>query len=136
MSFLLALGLSVLGLITGILSGCFGIGGGVLIAPALVLLFGFSQKLATGTSLALLLPPLGIFAAYEYYKANNINIAAAAILAVFMVLGMWVGSKIALRAEDWLVKLCFGIFLITIGTFLVWSALSSKLPGNALVEKL
>ena len=136
MTFLLTVGLGVLGLITGILSGCFGIGGGVLIAPAFVLLFGYSQKLATGTTLALLLPPLGILAAYEYHKDGNINITAAAIIAVFMVLGMWLGSKIALRAEDWMVKLSFGILLITIGTFLVWSALSSKLPGNALVEKL
>ncbi len=130
MSFLLALGFALLGLVTGVLSGCFGIGGGVLIAPALVLLFGFSQKLATGTSLALLLPPLGLFAVIEYYKANNVNLAAAFVIAVCMMLGMWLGAKAALRVDETKLKLSFGLLMIAIGLLIAWNALATKTPNQ------
>ncbi|HEU4724800.1 MAG TPA: sulfite exporter TauE/SafE family protein, partial [Candidatus Eisenbacteria bacterium] len=69
--------LVVIGLLAGLLSGMFGIGGGVVIVPALVYVAGFRQHMATGTSLAVLLPPIGIAAAYEYHRYGHVNVRAA-----------------------------------------------------------
>jgi uncharacterized membrane protein YfcA len=86
------IGLLLVGLLVGGVSGMLGIGGGVLVIPALTLLFGFSQKQAVGTSLAMLLPPIGIFAFLTYYRAGNIDLRAAALLAVSFAAGAWLGS--------------------------------------------
>lgn len=80
--------LILLGLVAGGLAGLLGVGGGIVIVPALVYLFHFSQKTAQGTTLALLVPPIGILAAYAYYKSGHVNIRAA----IFIVLGFLVGS--------------------------------------------
>lgn len=88
----IGLGLFVAGLAVGTLSGMLGIGGGVLIIPILMIVFGFNQKIATGTSLGMLLPPIGIFAVLTYYRAGQINITAALILAVAFAVGAWIGS--------------------------------------------
>lgn len=82
--------LVVLGLVAGAISGLVGIGGGMVIVPALVILFGFSQKLAQGTTLALLVPPIGLLAAYTYYKHGFVNVHAA----IFIILGFIIGSLI------------------------------------------
>ena len=74
---MLLTGLILIGLSAGLLSGLFGIGGGVLIVPALMYGLGFSQKMATGTSLAILLPPVGIAAVLEYYRHGAVDIKAA-----------------------------------------------------------
>ena len=81
----------VLGLVAGILSGLIGIGGGVIIVPALVLLFGMSQHNAQGTTLALLIPPIGILAAWTYYKAGFVDVRVAVLVAV----GFFAGSFLA-----------------------------------------
>ncbi|MRR14085.1 sulfite exporter TauE/SafE family protein, partial [archaeon] len=73
--------LILIGLVSGVVSGIFGIGGGVLIIPALVYLLGFSQHTATGTSLAILLPPVGLGAVMEYYRRGNVDIRTALIVA-------------------------------------------------------
>ena len=89
------IGLLILGLAAGIFSSIIGIGGGVLIVPALVFLFAMSQKTAQGTSLAMLLPPIGVLAVINYHKAGYVDYKIAAILCVTFVAGTWFGSKIA-----------------------------------------
>src|SRR3954470_16498675 len=86
-------GFVVVGLVIGVVGGMLGIGGGVLVIPALVFLFGFSQKMAVGTSLAMLLPPIGIFAILGYWP-DSVNVRAAALLAGGFAVGGWVGGRL------------------------------------------
>jgi uncharacterized membrane protein YfcA len=86
--------LVVIGLLVGIVSGMLGIGGGVLVIPALVFLFGFSHERAVGTSLAMLLPPIGIFAFMEYYRHGNVDIRAALLLALGFAVGAYIGGRL------------------------------------------
>src|SRR5262249_3498656 len=84
----------VIGLAAGLLSGVFGIGGGVVIVPALIYLAGFTQHSATGTSLAVLLPPIGLAAMWEYYRHGDVNVRAAMIIAAAVFVGGWAGALI------------------------------------------
>ena len=111
-----------IGLVSGVLSGLFGIGGGVLIVPALIYLAGFNQHLATGTSLMLLLPPVGLGAAIEYYRHGNVNLYAAIIIAVAMLAGGWFGAAIANRVAGPYLRLAFGVFVLSLGVSLIWGA--------------
>ncbi len=104
--------LIIIGLITGGLSGLLGIGGGIIVIPSLVLLLNFSQKLAQGTSLAMLLPPIGLLAAYNYYKAGYVDVKAAAILIVTFIIGSYVASYWAVNLPENLIKKIFAVFLI------------------------
>lgn len=104
--------LILIGLVTGALSGILGIGGGVIVIPALVLLLNFSQKLAQGTSLAMLLPPIGLLAAYNYYKAGYVDIKAAIILIITFIIGSYISSKFAVQLPDAIIKKVFAVFLI------------------------
>ncbi len=101
-----------IGLITGGLSGLLGIGGGIIVIPALVLLLNFSQKLAQGTSLAMLLPPIGLLAAYNYYKAGYVDIKAAIILIVTFIIGSYITSYLAVNLPESIIKKIFAMFLI------------------------
>lgn len=121
---LLIMGLVLIGLSAGVLSGLFGIGGGILIVPALMYGLGFSQKLATGTSLAILLPPVGIAAVMEYYRQGAVDIKAAMIIAVMVVAGSWFGSKFSVGIDPVMMKLLFGIFLILLGGYIIYDATS------------
>ncbi len=85
----------ILGVVTGVLSGLFGIGGGVVIVPALVLLVRLDQHLATGTSLAALLLPVGLMGVLEYHRRGQVNFAYAILLALGLLLGAWLGAKLA-----------------------------------------
>lgn len=109
-----------IGLGAGLLSGLFGIGGGVLIVPALVYFMGFSQKLATGTSLAILLPPVGIAAVWEYYRNDNVNFKAALTIAVMVVLGSWLGARGANQLDAQVMKVLYGFFLMFLGIYMVY----------------
>lgn len=104
--------LIIIGLITGAFSGILGIGGGVIVIPALVLMLNYSQKLAQGTSLAMLLPPIGLLAAYNYYKAGYVDIKAAVILIITFIIGSYISSKFAVQLSDAIIKKIFAIFLI------------------------
>ncbi|MDX9948822.1 MAG: sulfite exporter TauE/SafE family protein, partial [Bacteroidales bacterium] len=86
--------LIVTGIVTGVMAGMLGIGGAVIMIPSLVFLLGFSQQMAQGTSLAVMLPPIGIIAAYNYYKAGQVNLKFAMILAVTFIVGSYFGSKL------------------------------------------
>jgi uncharacterized protein len=111
-----------IGLSAGVLSGIFGIGGGVVIVPALIYLAGFRQHLATGTSLAVLLPPVGIAAVAEYYRHGNVDLRAALVIAVTLAAGGWVGAVIANRMAGPYLRLAFGIFVVSLGVYLMFGA--------------
>ena len=106
--------LAILGLITGVMAGMLGIGGGIIVIPALVLLLGFSQQSAQGTSLAMMLPPVGIFAVLNYYKAGHVDIKVALILATLFIIGSIFGSKLAVRLPQDILKKIFGVFLLLV----------------------
>ena len=86
---------AIIGLCGGVTSGLFGIGGGIVIVPALIYWAGFSQHKATGTSLAVLIPPIGLAATLEYYRNGNVDLRAAMILATTMFVGAWGGAFLA-----------------------------------------
>jgi len=106
--------LLAIGLLTGTLAGMLGIGGAIVMIPALVFLMGFSQHSAQGTSLAVMLPPIGILAAYNYYKAGHVNLKFALILAAAFIIGSYFGSKIALNVPQQILKKIFGVLLLIV----------------------
>ncbi len=112
MNLITILGLLVLGLIAGMLSSIVGIGGGVVIVPALVMIFAFSQKMAQGTSLVMLLPPIGMLAVINYYKAGYVDFKVAGVLIVAFIAGSYFGSKVAMKIDELTLKRIFGAFLM------------------------
>lgn len=114
MTFTTIILLIAVGLIAGFLSGLIGIGGGVIIVPALVLFLGFTQKAAQGTSLGILLLPVGILAVLQYYKQGYINVNYILIIAAAFVAGGFLGSKLALSISDDKMKKIFAIVLLLI----------------------
>jgi uncharacterized membrane protein YfcA len=103
-----------IGLLAGVLSGVFGIGGGVVIVPALILLAGFVPIVATGTSLAALLLPVGALGAYEYYKKGHLNLPAALWIALGLFIGVWFGARLAQNLTPAQLKRSFAIFLVLV----------------------
>ncbi len=114
---------TAIGLVAGVLSGIFGIGGGLVILPGLIYLAGFTQHRATGTSLAVLLPPIGIGAMWEYYRHGNVDVPAAMIIAGAVFAGGWVGAIVANRIAGSYLRLAFGIFVLSLGVYLLFGAL-------------
>jgi uncharacterized membrane protein YfcA len=112
----------IIGALGGVASGLFGVGGGVVIVPALIYWAGFSQHQATGTSLAVLLPPIGLAATIEYYRHGNVDLRAALILAAMMFVGAWVGAYFANQMKGPHLRLLFGVFLTGLGSYLVYGA--------------
>lgn len=104
--------LLLIGLLSGLLSGFMGVGGGIIVIPMLVGLLGYSQLQAQGTSLALLLPPIGILAVMNYYKAGQINIKAALIMCISFVIGSFLSSKYAVHLPEHVIKKVFAVFLM------------------------
>lgn len=105
----------LLGLLTGVLSGMVGIGGGVLIVPALVYLFRMDQHKAQGTSLGALLAPIGILAFWEYYKAGNADLTAALLIALGFLAGGYFGGMWAQHISVLMLRRGFGVALLVIG---------------------
>ena len=103
--------LILVGLAAGTLSGLVGVGGGIIIVPALVFFLGFSQQAAQGTSLGLLLLPVGILAVINYYNKGYIDLKVVAIMCAAFVFGGWLGSKLALSLSQELVKRIFAVVL-------------------------
>ena len=131
--------LSLIGLIAGVASGYIGIGGGIIIIPALVYFLNLDQYQAQGISLALMLPPIGILAFYSYYQTGTFNIVEnnityknlliyyALIMAVFFVMGGWIGAKLSFKTPIHLVKLIFGIFMFYASIKLIISGIQHYL---------
>lgn len=113
--------LILVGLAAGTMSGFVGIGGGVVIVPALIYLLGMTQHSAQGTSLLLMLPPIGILAVMNYWKAGELNLKYAGIIAVAFIVGGYFGSKIALKLSPALVKVIFGVLLLYISIKMIYS---------------
>jgi uncharacterized protein len=113
--------LIVLGIVTGAMAGMLGIGGAIIMIPALVFFMGVTQQTAQGTSLAVMLPPVGIIAAYNYYKAGQVNIKFAIILAVCFLVGSYFGSKLALSLPQAVLKKIFGILLLLVAAKMLLS---------------
>ena len=119
--------LIVVGLAAGILSGLVGVGGGIIIVPALVFFLGFTQLQAQGTSLGLLLLPVGIFAVINYYKAGHIDLKVVGIMSLAFVAGGYIGSKLALRIDQEIIKKIFAILLFyTAFKMMGWDAVIVK----------
>jgi uncharacterized membrane protein YfcA len=107
--------LLLIGLVAGILSGVVGIGGGIVIVPALVYFIGFSQRTAQGTSLAILLLPIGLLGVIQFYKAGYVDIKVTAVIALAFFIGSYFGSRIALTVSQEILKKCFAVLLLAIG---------------------
>jgi len=106
----------VLGLVAGALSGLLGIGGGIIIIPVMVLLFGMSQHMAQGTTLALMVPPIGLLAAWMYWKQGFVDIKMAMFVCLGFFVGGLLGAKFAVNIPELVLKRIFGavLFLISI----------------------
>ena len=110
----------LLGLLAGVLSGLIGIGGGVIIVPSLIFWFGFSQQEAQGTTLGLLVPPIGILAAWTYYQQGYVNLKVAALICFGFVLGGLLGAKIAVDLPSDVLEKVFGIALLLIALKMIF----------------
>ena len=125
MTFQTILLLVLIGLFAGMMSGFVGIGGGVVMVPALVYIMGLSQHEAQGTSLILMLPPIVILAGMNYYKAGQLNIWYGVVIAMAFVIGGYYGSKIALKLSPSIVKLIFGALMLYVSFKMIYSGLKT-----------
>ena len=109
MSFLAA------GFVSGVVSGLFGIGGALILVPILVYIFHFTQQQAQGTSLMVLLPPIGLLAALQYYRAGFVDVRVAVLVAIGLFFGAWFGAYGAVRMSNLALQRAFGVFIILVG---------------------
>jgi uncharacterized protein len=112
--------LTIIGLSAGILSGLVGLGGGLILIPAMVMALGMGQKEAQGTSLAIMLPPVGILAVWNYYKAGFVDMKYALIMAAAFIVGGWFGSKVAVALPVLVVKRIFAGVMIITAIKMIW----------------
>jgi uncharacterized membrane protein YfcA len=102
----------LLGLVTGTFSGLIGIGGAIIIIPSLVFLFNLSQRTAQGTTLALMVPPIGLLAAWAYYKEGFVDLKIAALVCLGFFVGGLLGAKFAVAVPDEILRKIFGAVLL------------------------
>ena len=117
-----------LGLTAGVLSGLFGIGGGLVIVPALVVLFGFPIKVAVGTSLFVILFPTGILGVLEHWKAGNIRATAGLWITLGVFFGAWIGARYATYVSQANMKKLYAVFLLVVGVYFLVSP--SRSPAS------
>ncbi len=110
----------ILGLAGGVLSGILGIGGAVLIVPALVYLFGFDQKMAQGTTLAMLIPPVGLLGVWQYYNAGNVNFKVASLMCIGLFVGAYFGGYLANQVSSDTLRKIFGVVLLLISLKMIF----------------
>lgn len=110
----------LVGLLVGAMSGMIGIGGAVFIVPILVYLFGWSQHMAQGTALAMLVPPIGILGAWQYYKAGNTDIKVAAIMCVGFFIGSYFGGMFANQVPGETLRKIFGVVLLFVALRMIF----------------
>jgi uncharacterized protein len=109
----------VLGLGAGILSGLIGIGGGTVIIPVLVFLFGMSQHEAQGTTLALLVPPIGLLAALTYYRQGYVDLKVAGLICLGFFIGGLLGANVAVRLPNAVLEKGFGVVLLILAVRMI-----------------
>ena len=110
----------IVGVFAGIFSGFIGIGGGLIVVPCLVYFLGMTQHAAQGTSLAMMLPPIGFMAVYNYHKTGAVDFKVAGILCLSFVIGSFFGSKIAISLSPEQLKKTFGVIIILLGVKMVF----------------
>ena len=108
-----------IGLVAGVLSGLFGIGGGVVMVPALVILLGFGQKTAVGTSLGALILPVAALSVLQYYRADHVDVRVSLLLAAGIFLGSVLGARVALGTSDQILRRLFALLLVAMAVRLV-----------------
>jgi uncharacterized membrane protein YfcA len=123
--------LVLIGLFAGILSGFVGVGGGIIIVPALVFFLGLTQHQAQGTSLFVLSMPVVIFAVINYWKTDNVNWKFGLIVASTFVIGAFIGSKLSLKLSPGMVKLVFGLLLAYVSIRLIMSGYTAVNSNEA-----
>ncbi len=106
--------IGIIGLVGGLLSGLLGIGGAIVIIPALVLILGYTQQMAQGTTLAMMVLPVGALAAWQYYQKGFVDIKIALIMALFFLVGGYFGAKFATQIPQEMMKKIFAVMLIGI----------------------
>ena len=106
--------LIIIGLVAGTLGGMVGLGGGIILIPALILIMKLDQQTAQGTSIAVMLPPIGLFAVYNYYKAGYVNLKYAFVIAMAFMVGGYFGSSLALKLSADVMRKVFSIVLVVI----------------------
>jgi len=109
----------VLGVIAVMASGLIGIGGGIIVVPALIYIFGFSQYAAQGTTLAMMIPPIGLLAAWAYYKQGYVDIPIAGLLCLGFILGGYFGAKFAIGFPEVVLRKLFGVCLLAIAGYMI-----------------
>ena len=124
MDFTTILILVVIGIFAGVLSGFVGVGGGIVIVPALVYFLGLSQFEAQGTSVFLMLPPIGILAVMNYHKVGAVNWKYGLVIAITFVAGGYLGSRMSLKLDQVLVKLIFGLIMLFVAIKMIISGLA------------
>lgn len=112
----------LIGLVAGVLGGLFGIGGGLVIVPALALMCGFDQKSATGTSLFALMFPVGILGVIEYHRRGEMRVVPGLWIALGLLLGIYVGARITAGLSPAQMKRAYGIFLFIVGAYYLYSS--------------
>ncbi len=120
--------LIIIGIAAGMLGGMVGVGGGIIIVPALVFFLGFSQKMAQGTSLGILLLPVGILGVMQYYKEGYVDMRVVLLISTGFFLGSLIGSKLALSLSQETVKKIFAILLIIVAVKMLF--FDKKIPEN------
>ena len=116
----------LVGIAAGILGGLVGVGGGIIIVPSLIYFIGFSQKTAQGTSLGLIMLPVGILGVLQYYKQGHVDFRVVGILAIGFLVGSYFGSKVALSLPQETVKKIFAILMILIAAKMLFFDKSKK----------
>ncbi len=109
------------GLVAGSLSGLVGLGGGIILIPALIIFLKLDQQTAQGTSIAIMLPPIGLFAVYNYYKEGYVNTRYALIIAAAFMVGGYFGSLLALKLPADLMRKIFSVILLVIAVKMFFS---------------
>ena len=115
------LGLLLIGVLAGVCAGMFGIGGGLIIVPALVFFYGLTQHAAVGTSLGALLLPVGALSAWVYWKNGNLNVTYSLLIAAGLLIGAYFGARLAGSLNDAMLRKAFGVFLLLVSAKLLLS---------------
>ena len=122
-----------IGIFTGIYSGLMGLGGGTVMIPLMVLVLGFTQHQAVGTSLAVMVPPITLPAVIQYWREGNVKVGTALWIALGLVCGMLVGQWIASGLSDRVLKLVFGFVLIYVAAYTIFLTLGRELVLRAVI---
>ncbi|MGI9071260.1 MAG: TSUP family transporter [Bryobacteraceae bacterium] len=116
-----SIALAILGLVAGVASGVVGIGGGIILVPALAFLFGLSQHQAQGTTLALPVPPIGILAAWAYWRQGFVDVRIAGLICAGFILGSLLGAKLSIGLSDQTFQRVIGITLLLISIKMIFA---------------